>query len=145
MVGAGLSLAGFLASHWNVKIFIGDAWAAEAFLSVADDIPLMSGLTENTDAATVFDKPAGEQSQGRILVRTKTGQPVQFDAVELTGPGLTLRARATLPQGGGWSAEVTRLKYGDSEVAGKVAFAANGDTTIDMAGKRYDLQPFLKD
>src|SRR3546814_4325974 len=64
---------------------------------------------------------------------------------DLTGPGLTLRARATLPQGGGWSAEVTRLKYGDSEVAGKVTFAANGDTTIDMAGKRYDLQPFLKD
>src|SRR3546814_15324856 len=54
-----LLLARFLASHWNVKILIGDAWAAEAFLSVADDIPLMSGLTENTDAATVFDKPAG--------------------------------------------------------------------------------------
>lgn len=91
------------------------------------------------------DKPAGEQSQGRILVRTKTGQPVQFDAVELTGPGLTVRARATLPQGGGWSAEVTRLKYGGGEIAGKVDFAANGDATIDMAGKRYDLQPFLKD
>src|SRR3546814_10021424 len=64
-----LSLAGFLASHWNVKIFIGDAWAAEAFLSVADDIPLMSGLTENTDAATVFDKPAGR------IVTAEAGGP----------------------------------------------------------------------
>jgi hypothetical protein len=70
---------------------------------------------------------------------------VQFDAVELTGPGLTLQARATLPKEGGWSAEVTKLQYGDGEISGKLAFAANGDATIDLSGRRYDLEPFLKD
>src|SRR3546814_3202631 len=80
-----LLLARFLASHWNVKIFIGDAWAAEAFLSVADDIPLMSGLTENTDAATVFDKPAGR------IVTAEAGGPVTIAAVRAF-------YAATLPQ-----------------------------------------------
>lgn len=32
---------------------------AQSFLSVADDIPLMSGLSEDMDAALVFDSPDG--------------------------------------------------------------------------------------
>src|SRR3546814_20482265 len=77
LVGAGLPLAGFLASHWNVKILIGDAWAAEAFLSVADDIPLMYGLTDKTDAAPGFDNPAGRtpptQARGPVPIPAERG------------------------------------------------------------------------
>lgn len=42
--------------------------AAEGFLSVADDLPLMPGLAEDKDAATLFDKPGG-----RILTAEARG------------------------------------------------------------------------
>lgn len=58
--GEGLSLAGFRA---------GPAQAATGFLSVADDVPLMPGLTETADTATVFDKP-----EGRIVTAEASGR-----------------------------------------------------------------------
>ncbi len=48
VVAAGLGLVGQAS-----------AYAADGFLSVADDVPLMPGLSENPDEATVFDKPGG--------------------------------------------------------------------------------------
>jgi len=65
--------------------------AAEGFLSVAEDIPLMPGLVEDTGSATVFDKP-----NGRI---------VQADAVGAVGRAAVLSFYAqTLPQLG-WNSE----------------------------------------
>ncbi|MFC3675165.1 hypothetical protein [Ferrovibrio xuzhouensis] len=114
MVGAGLSLAGFLASHWNVKIFIGDAWAAEAFLSVADDIPLMSGLTENTDAATVFDKPAGR------IVTAEAGGPVTIAAVRAFYAA-TLPQLGWLPDGDNrWRRDAEQLRLGYANASGRL-------------------------
>jgi len=83
--GGGLSLAGFRATPWFTTVFVGDAQAAERFLSVADDIPLMPGLTENADAATVFDKPAGR------IVTAEAGGAVSPAAVQAF-------YAATLPQ-----------------------------------------------
>ena len=53
MLAAFLALAGFAATA-----IPGPAGAA-AFLSIAEDVPLMPGLTEIADTATVFDKPSG--------------------------------------------------------------------------------------
>lgn len=55
--------AGLLASKSQ-----GQARGAEVFLSVADDLPLMPGLAEDKDAATLFDKPGG-----RILTAEAKG------------------------------------------------------------------------
>ncbi len=63
MVAAGLGLVGQA-----------PAYSADGFLSVADDVPLMPGLSEKTDEATVFDKPGGrivetaaqESARGRL-------------------------------------------------------------------------------
>jgi len=41
-----------------VLMFVSSAFA-QTFLSVAEDVPLMSGLTEDIDAALVFDSPDG--------------------------------------------------------------------------------------
>jgi hypothetical protein len=112
--GAGLPLAGFRASPWNVSGFIGAAQAAEAFLSVADDIPLMAGLAENTDAATVFDKPAG-----RIVTAEASGA-VAIAAVKQF-------YAATLPQLGWqpagdsqWRRDAEQLRLGISSAGGRV-------------------------
>jgi len=54
------------------------AWpgnASAAFLSVSDDIPLMTGLIEPADGALVFDTPAG-----RIAEVTASG-PLSAQAV----------------------------------------------------------------
>lgn len=90
-------------------------------------------------------KEPGIESRGRVQIRTKDKQPVQFDLIEINGPSLTARAKATLNNGGGWGAEVQKLQYGESDAAGTVAFAANGDARIELSGKRYDLRPFIEE
>ncbi|WP_370154968.1 AsmA-like C-terminal domain-containing protein [Ferrovibrio sp.] len=90
-------------------------------------------------------KPAGIPARGQILVRTRTGQPVQFERIAISGDGLALQARAVLPPGGGWSAEIARLQYGNGEIAGRIAFNAAGDAEIDLHGRRWDLRPFVKE
>lgn len=74
----GLSLAGLRASSGlplaAVTLIggalIGDARAAAGFLSIAEDVPLMPGLAESPDAATVFDKPSGRiantEAKGKV-------------------------------------------------------------------------------
>ena len=120
--GAGLPLAGFRASPWNAISFIGVARAAEAFLSVADDIPLMAGLTENTDAATVFDKPAG-----RIVTAEASG-PVQAAAVRQF-------YAATLPQLG-WQPAGDNLWRRDAEQLRLSYASAAGRLTV-----RFEILP----
>lgn len=69
----GLSLAGLRASSGLPLIsgaLIGGARAAAGFLSIAEDVPLMPGLAESPDAATVFDKPSGRiahtEAKGKV-------------------------------------------------------------------------------
>ncbi|WP_409766353.1 hypothetical protein [Ferrovibrio sp.] len=71
----GLSLAGLRASSGLPLIsdaLIGNARAAAGFLSIAEDVPLMPGLAESPDAATVFDKPSGRiahtEAKGKVSV-----------------------------------------------------------------------------
>lgn len=64
----GLSLAGLRAS--SGLPLISAAHAAAGFLSIAEDVPLMPGLAESPDAATVFDKPSGRiahtEAKGKV-------------------------------------------------------------------------------
>lgn len=92
-----------------------------------------------------FTKPAGQAAQGRVQIRTKTGQPVRFDLIEVKGPQLSLKAKAVLPQGGGWSADIAEFRHDDNDVTGKISFNAAGDGQIELRGRRYDLRPFIKD
>lgn len=63
----GLSLAGLRASS---GLLIGGAHAAAGFLSIAEDVPLMPGLAESPETATVFDKPSGRiahtEARGKV-------------------------------------------------------------------------------
>lgn len=90
-------------------------------------------------------KGAGEPSKGKVQIRTKAGQPVSFDLIQIDGPTLTARAKAVLQNDGGWTAEVQSLKYGESDAQGRLAFAANGDAQIELTGRRYDLRRFVED
>jgi hypothetical protein len=69
----GLSLAGLRASSGHPLVtvaLIGGAHAAAGFLSIAEDVPLMPGLAENPETATVFDKPSGRiahtEAKGKV-------------------------------------------------------------------------------
>lgn len=90
-------------------------------------------------------KGGGEEAKGKVQIRTKTGQPVMFDLIQIDGPTLSLRAKAVLKDDNGWNAEVQSLKFGDSDAQGRLAFAANGDAQIELTGKRYDMRRFFED
>lgn len=92
-----------------------------------------------------FTKPAGQAATGRMLLRTKAGQAVRFDTIEVNGPELAVRAKAVLPPGGGWAAEVAEFRHGANQVHGRLVFTKSGDAQIELRGKRYDLQPFMGD
>jgi hypothetical protein len=112
--GAGLPLAGFRASPWNISGFVGSARAAEAFLSVADDIPLMPGLSENTDAATVFDKPAGRIVTAEASGTVAIAAVKQFYAASLPQLGWQ-------PDGDSrWRRDAEQLRFGYANAAGRL-------------------------
>jgi uncharacterized protein YhdP len=90
-------------------------------------------------------KGAGEPAKGRIQVRTRPGQPVQFDLIEVSGRQLSARAKAVLEKDGGWNADIQSLTFGESDAQGRIAFAANGDSRVELTGKRYDLRRFLEE
>lgn len=93
-------------------------------------------------------KPAGMPATGRTQIRTRAGQPVQFDVIEIASAALTGRAKATLNADNSWSAEIDQLTAGEgaarSDARGRIAFAANGDSQIALTGRRYDLRPFVQ-
>lgn len=93
-------------------------------------------------------KPAGMPATGRTQIRTRAGQPVQFDVIEIASAALTGKARAVLNADNSWSADVDQLTAGEgaakSDARGRIAFAANGDSQIALTGRRYDLRPFVQ-
>lgn len=93
-------------------------------------------------------KPAGMAASGRTQIRTRAGQPVQFDVIEIASAALTGKAKAVLNADNGWSADIEMLKTGEGAQAGdargRIAFAANGDAQIALTGRRYDLRPFVQ-
>ncbi|MCW0235726.1 MAG: AsmA-like C-terminal domain-containing protein [Ferrovibrio sp.] len=88
-------------------------------------------------------KPAGMAATGRTQIRTKTGQPVQFDLIEIASEALSGRARAVLNADNSWTADIAALKAGRSDAQGRISFAANGDAQVALTGHRYDLRPFV--
>jgi hypothetical protein len=93
-------------------------------------------------------KPAGMAASGRAQIRTRAGQPVQFDLIEISSAALSGRARAVLNADNGWSADIESLKAGQgadqSDAHGRIVFAANGDSQIALTGRRYDLRRFVQ-
>ncbi|WP_290813067.1 AsmA-like C-terminal domain-containing protein [Ferrovibrio sp.] len=93
-------------------------------------------------------KPPGMPATGRTQIRTRAGQPVQFDVIEIASAALTGKARATLNADNSWSADIDQLTAGGnaskSDARGRISFAANGDSQIALTGRRYDLRPFVQ-
>jgi hypothetical protein len=93
--------------------------ATGAFLSVIDDVPLMPGLTERTEAAVVFDKPEGRIVETEAAGRLSRAAVLKFYAASLPqlgwrarGDGRFLRDREELVlsfAGGGGGALVVRF------------------------------------
>ncbi|HEX6959015.1 MAG TPA: hypothetical protein VF194_13600 [Ferrovibrio sp.] len=108
-----IGLAGFSATA---------SLAAGRFLSIAEDVPLMPGLTENADAATVFDKPAGR------IASTEASGAVSRAAVKQFYD-------ATLPQLG-WQAEGPAEYHRESERL-RLSFQNDGR----MLTVRFELLP----
>jgi hypothetical protein len=105
----------------------GPAWAQSrpvtGFLSVIDDVPLMPGLTERSDAAVVFDKP-----EGRIVETEATGRHSRAEVLKFYA--------ASLPQLG-WRARAEgRFLRDREELALSFASAADGVVTV-----RFTLSP----
>jgi len=112
----GLALAGIRAS------LISEVRAAAGFLSIAEDVPLMPGLSENADAATVFDKPTGRIGSTEAKGNVSQAAVKQFYA-------------ATLPQLG-WRSAGAELYRRDTERL-KISFAGrDGALTV-----RFELLP----
>ena len=118
MLAATLALAGLSANLATPGFLL----AAPGFLSIAEDVPLMPGLAENADAATVFDKPTGRIGSTEAKGNVTMAAVRQFYA-------------ATLPQLG-WQAAGAELCRREAEQL-KIGFAGrDGALTV-----RFELLP----
>lgn len=99
-------------------------------------------------ADAYLGKSAGIPATGRVQIRTRAGQPVQFDVIEIASAALAGKARAVLNADNSWSADIDQLTVGEGakkgDARGRISFAANGDAQIALTGRRYDLRPFVK-
>lgn len=99
-------------------------------------------------ADAYFGKLAGIPATGRVQIRTRAGQPVQFDVIEIASAALAGKARAVLNADNSWSADIDQLTVGEGakkgDARGRISFAANGDAQIALTGRRYDLRPFVR-
>lgn len=122
-VTGGLSLAGFRAGEARAQIQAQIlAQAAPGFLTVAEDVPLMPGLAESADAATVFDKPSGRIASTEARGNLSAAAVRQFYA-------------ATLPQLG-WQAQSSELYRRDREQL-RLGFAGRDGALV----VRFELLP----
>ncbi len=120
MLAAIVALAGVSANL--SPALVSEARAAAGFLSIAEDVPLMPGLAENADAATVFDKPTGRIGSTEAKGNVTQAAVKQFYA-------------ATLPQLG-WQAAGADLYRRDAERL-RLGFAGrDGALTV-----RFELLP----
>lgn len=120
VVIGGLGLAGIRAGFSDA--LLSSASAAAGFLSIAEDVPLMPGLAENADAATVFDKPTGRIGSTEAKGNVTAAAVRQFYA-------------ATLPQLG-WQAAGPEQYRRETEQL-KIGFAGrDGALTV-----RFELLP----
>lgn len=121
----GLSLAGLRASSGHLLVFgalIGDARAAAGFLSIAEDVPLMPGLAESPEAATVFDKPSGRIANTEAKGAVTAAAVRQFYA-------------ATLPQLGWQNAGAERYRRENEQL--RISFTGRDGALI----VRFELLP----
>ncbi|WP_409742524.1 hypothetical protein [Ferrovibrio sp.] len=103
-------------------LFIAQAQAAAGFLSIAEDVPLMPGLAESPEAATVFDKPSGRIANTEAKGAVTAAAVRQFYA-------------ATLPQLGWQSAGAERYRR-EAELLRLSFTGRDGALTV-----RFELLP----
>jgi hypothetical protein len=85
------------------------AWA-QAFLSVSDDVPLMPGLTEDADAALVFDTPDGRIVEAAAVGAVAASDVLDFYAATLPQLGWTRAAQGRYAR----DAETLTLEFADT-------------------------------
>ncbi len=113
----------FVLSFCVVWMSTGDVRAADVFLSVIDDLPVMAEMTELKDAAVAFETP-----NGRIAEATIQG-PVSADKVAAFNSSV-LPQFGWIRQGdGSYLREGERLRI-------EYAAASGGQTQV-----RYSLTP----
>ncbi len=120
MLAAVLALAGLAAISVSGPP---PAAARAAFLSIAEDVPLMPGLTEIPDTATVFDKPAGRIASTEARGAVSAASVRQFYA-------------ATLPQLGWQSVGPTSFRREAELLQLTLTGGSNAMLTV-----RFELRP----
>jgi hypothetical protein len=73
---------------------------AEGFLGIMEDLPLMPGLTEATDAAVVFDTAVGRIAETQASGGVKTAEVADFYAATLPQLGWILQGDGRYRRGG---------------------------------------------
>ena len=120
MLAAFLALAGFAATPIPGPA---SAAASAAFLSIAEDVPLMPGLTEIPDTATVFDKPSGRIASTEARGAVSAASVRDFYA-------------ATLPQLGWKSVSPTSFRREAELLQLTLTAGSNAALTV-----RFELRP----
>ena len=92
-----------------------------------------------------WSKPAGEPAMVRVLADIPPDGPVELTRVALETETLNALGKATLAQEVGAASEITieRMRYGATDVAGRIETNAGGVTRVSLQGPSLDARLHL--
>jgi hypothetical protein len=90
-------------------------------------------------------KPAGKPAKAAIAINMPKDDDIRLDPITVEADDLHARGSAIFHRRGGFSLDLPRLAWGESDISARVVKAADGASTIDLRGKAIDLRPFLED
>lgn len=90
-------------------------------------------------------KPAGRPAKAVLAIDMPKNRDIRLDPVTVDAEDLHVRGSATFPRGGGFTVDLQRLAWGESDITAHVVKAPDGASTLNLRGKTIDLRPFLED
>ncbi len=90
-------------------------------------------------------KPAGKPAKAQVAINIPKTADIRLDPVTVEAEGLHARGAMTFHRAGGFTLDLSRLAWGESEISAHIVKAADGASTLDLKGKSIDLRPFLED
>ncbi len=90
-------------------------------------------------------KPAGKPAKAEIAISVPKNDDIRLDPVTVEADDLHARGSAVFHRRGGFTLDLQRLAWGESDITAHIVKAPDGASTLALRGRDIDLRPFLED
>lgn len=90
-------------------------------------------------------KAAGKPGRAVVAIDVPKTGDIRLDPITVDADDLRARGSAVFHRAGGFTGDLQRLAWGESDISARIVRAADGASTLNLRGRNIDLRPFLED